>query len=112
MLSTHWSTPHEPTERELRLLDVIARQAADLIERRANEKALAEADRRKDHFLMTLAHELRNPLAPIRTSVDILKRRFTSDPEISRVRDVIDRNSEVMARLLDDLMDVARHVRD
>ena len=112
MLSTHWSTPHEPTERELRLLDVIARQAADLIERRANEKALAEADRRKDHFLMTLAHELRNPLAPIRTSVDILKRRFTSDPEISRVRDVIDRNSEVMARLLDDLMDVGRIVRD
>ena len=75
MISTHWSAPHEPSEREQRLLDVLARQAADLIERRRAEDALLHADRRKDEFLMTLAHELRNPLAPIRSAVDLMKSR-------------------------------------
>ena len=65
MISTHWKQPHQPSERDLRLLDVLARQAADLIDRKKAEEALREADRRKDEYLAMLAHELRNPLAAI-----------------------------------------------
>src|SRR4029079_331553 len=50
MISTHWSEPHVPTARELGLLDILARQAADLFERRQSEDALRDADRRKDEF--------------------------------------------------------------
>ena len=113
MISTHWSEPHEPSEREQRLLDVLARQAADLIERRRAEDALRQADRRKDEFLMTLAHELRNPLAPIRSAVDLMKTmpNATAD-EVTWARDVLDRQTGLMARLLDDLLDVGRIARD
>ena len=99
MISTHWSEPHEPSEREQRLLDVLARQAADLIERRRTEDALRHADRRKDEFLMTLAHELRNPLAPIRSAVDLMKSKpnATAD-EVTWARDVLDRQTGLMAR--------------
>ena len=113
MISTHWSEPHEPSEREQRLLDVLARQAADLIERRRAEDALRHADRRKDEFLMTLAHELRNPLAPIRSAVDLMKSKpnATAD-DVTWARDVLDRQTGLMARLLDDLLDVGRIARD
>ena len=80
----------------------------DLSERQAYEAALREADRQKDEFLAMLAHELRNPLAPIRTSVGILRERGSSDPVIARCRDVIDRQAAQMARLLDDLLDISR----
>ena len=108
MISTHWSEPHEPADRELRLLDILARQAADLIDRRRNEEALREADRRKDIFLATLAHELRNPLAPMRNAVELIKLKGTPDAELVWARDVIDRQVTVMARLLDDLLDIGR----
>ncbi|MGC4060783.1 MAG: GAF domain-containing protein [Aquabacterium sp.] len=80
MFSTHWRAHRELTERELRFLDLLGRQAADLIERtqvqealRTSEKELREGARRKDEFLAVLAHELRNPLAPIRSGIDLLK---------------------------------------
>jgi GAF domain-containing protein len=57
VLSTHWREPYRPSERELRMLDVLGRQAADLIERKRTEEALRESDRRKDEFLATLAHD-------------------------------------------------------
>ena len=112
MISTHWRTPHEPTERDLRLLDVLARQAADLIERRRAEQALRDADRRKDEFLATLAHELRNPLAPIRNALQVLKVTGPTHPEMEWGRDVIDRQVQLMARLLEDLLDVSRISRN
>jgi signal transduction histidine kinase/CheY-like chemotaxis protein len=113
MLSTHWNEPHRPTERAERVLDVLARQAADLVERRRSEDALRREDRRKDEFLMTLAHELRNPLAPIRSAVDLLKRTPTPQTEETKwARDVLDRQTALMARLLDDLLDVGRIARD
>jgi PAS domain S-box-containing protein len=73
---------------------------------------LAEAARRKDDFLATLAHELRNPLAPIRNAVQVLKLKAPSDPKLTRSFDVIDRQVTHMARLLEDLLDVSRISRD
>jgi signal transduction histidine kinase/CheY-like chemotaxis protein len=113
MISTHWNRPHQPSERELRLLDVVARQAADLIERRRSADALRHADRRKDEFLVTLAHELRNPLAPIRSVVDLMKQApVAHGTDLSWARAVLDRQTGLMSRLLDDLLDVGRIARD
>jgi signal transduction histidine kinase len=113
MISTHWRQPHAPSERDLHMLDVIARQAADLIERnqsaealRAYTEELLEADRRKDEFLAMLAHELRNPLAPIRTGLEVLS---GSSPEaIPRVVAMMDRQLGHLVNLVDDLLDVSR----
>lgn len=69
---------------------------------------LHEADRRKDEFLAILAHELRNPLAPIRNAVHILKVVGPAIPELDWARDVIGRQVDQMTRLIDDLMDVSR----
>jgi signal transduction histidine kinase/CheY-like chemotaxis protein len=81
----------------------------DITERKRPEEALREADRRKDEFLAMLAHELRNPLAPIRNSVQLLKEQDTAaNPMLEWCRNVIDRQASHMARLLDDLLDVAR----
>jgi PAS domain S-box-containing protein len=77
-------------------------------ELRQRAQDLAEADRRKDEFLATLAHELRSPLAPIHNAVQILKAKGPANPELQWGQDVIDRQVRVMARLLDDLLDVSR----
>ncbi len=73
--------------------------------------SLREADRRKDEFLATLAHELRNPLAPVRSAVQVIKIKGPSDPDLDWSRDVIERQVARMARLLDDLLDVSRITR-
>lgn len=76
------------------------------------EKALLEADRRKDAFLATLSHELRNPLAPIRNSLELLDAK-SSDESIRReAGSVIRRQVEQMTRLVDDLLDLSRVTRD
>ena len=80
----------------------------DVTDQRHAEEALRDADRRKDQFIATLAHELRNPLAPIRTAVAILSREATSEPDRAWSRAVIERQVAHMARLVDDLLDVAR----
>jgi PAS domain S-box-containing protein len=80
----------------------------DITEQREAELALQDADRRKDQFIATLAHELRNPLAPIRTAVTILGREEVKTSDKNWARDVIERQSEHMARLVDDLLDIAR----
>jgi signal transduction histidine kinase len=69
---------------------------------------LQEADRRKDEFLALLAHELRNPLAPVRNAVEIMRLKNLGDPELSWCRDVIERQTNQLARLVDDLLDVSR----
>ena len=111
MISTHWSEPHVPTRRDLRLFDILARQAADLIERKHAEEALRESDRRKDEFLAILSHELRNPLAPIGYAAEIMKKAERVTPELQWVRDVLERQVHQMGRLLDDLLDVSRITR-
>ena len=73
--------------------------------------ALTESDRRKDEFLATLAHELRNPLAPVRNAIHILRAKMPPGAELQWARDVIDRQVTQMTRLIDDLMDVSRITR-
>jgi PAS domain S-box-containing protein len=78
---------------------------------RTSEQSLREADRRKDEFLATLAHELRNPLAPIRSAARILASPRLGERELAWSRDVIGRQVQHMARLLDDLLDISRITR-
>ena len=80
----------------------------DITAQRELELALRSTDRRKDEFIATLGHELRNPLAPIRNSVAMMKLLPNLSPEMVRVRDVVDRQSQHLARLIDDLLDVSR----
>jgi PAS domain S-box-containing protein len=80
----------------------------DITERREAEEALRTADRHKDEFLAILSHELRNPLAPIRLAVAMLRKLGPPDRELQELRDIIDRQTTQLARLLDDLLDVSR----
>ncbi len=80
----------------------------DIHEQKQLEERLREQDRRKNEFLATLAHELRNPLAPVRNAVSILQHPGLDQGRLSWCRDVIDRQTEQLARLVDDLLDVSR----
>ncbi|WP_144158204.1 response regulator [Paraburkholderia sp. BCC1885] len=81
----------------------------DISERKANEMALRDADRRKDEFLAMLAHELRNPLAPIRNAIELLDpSRAPVAKDFETMRAVIGRQVRHLSRLVDDLLDVAR----
>jgi DNA-binding response OmpR family regulator/two-component sensor histidine kinase len=75
------------------------------------EAALREADKRKDEYLAILAHELRNPLAPIRNSLHLLRLATAHDPNVIRATEMMDRQVNVMVRLVDDLLDVSRITR-
>ena len=108
MLSTHWRSVHRPSEADLRLLDLFARQAVDFIERCELDRALREIDRRKDEFLAVMAHELRNPLAPIRNAAHFLGVLELSDPDAQRPLEMIERQVAHMTRLIDDLLDASR----
>lgn len=80
----------------------------DITERRGVEEALREADRRKDEFLAILAHELRNPLAPLRTGIEIMRMGNVDPERIERVRAMMARQIDHVVALVDDLMDVSR----
>ncbi len=80
----------------------------EITEMKRLESELRETDRRKDEFLATLAHELRNPLAPVRNAVQILNLKASASKEVAWAGSVIERQLRVMVRLIDDLMDVTR----
>jgi PAS domain S-box-containing protein len=84
----------------------------DITERRATVEALREADRRKDEFLAILAHELRNPLAPLRNGLQVMRLAPTDLQVIAKARDMMDRQLSHMVRLIDDLLDVSRISRN
>ena len=98
------------TETTARVLDERRLREA-MNDAQRSERELGESDRLKDEFLATLAHELRNPLAPIRTAAQLLARPQLAPAEIERASGMIDRQVRHMARLLDDLLDVARITR-
>ncbi len=83
----------------------------DVTERKHAEEALQELNQRKDEFLAMLAHELRNPLAPIRNAAQILRLHAKGNPKLEWARAVIERQSRHLTRLVDDLLDVSRIVR-
>jgi PAS domain S-box-containing protein len=83
----------------------------DITGRKQAEEALREADRRKDEFLAMLAHELRNPLAPIRNAAQVLKLVGGGDARQQWAREVIERQTQHLTRLVDDLLDVSRITR-
>ncbi|MEO8203798.1 MAG: PAS domain-containing protein [Betaproteobacteria bacterium] len=103
--------PRQWSEENARLLEQIAERTWLALENARAEAALREADRRKDEFLATLAHELRNPLAPIRTAVEIVQRLAPDDARLRAPLDIVDRQVRHMTRLVDDLLDVARITR-
>ena len=83
----------------------------DITDRKNTEQALRDANRQKDEFIATLAHELRNPLAPILNAVGVLRRLGDFGTRADWCRDVIERQVGQMAHLLDDLLDVSRLAR-
>ncbi len=130
-LDEHLSSPHRPYRRELRIRtrsgehrwfymsgEAVAaetgtpyRMAGSIIDihgRKAAEAALHEANRRKDEFIATLAHELRNPLAPIRTGLQILAAAPAGSDSAVKAREIIERQLIHMVRLVDDLLDISR----
>ncbi|HZJ72098.1 MAG TPA: response regulator, partial [Planctomycetota bacterium] len=109
------SRPGVFTERSERLVVGIAAQAAVAIdnarlyeESRRLVERLSEADRRKDEFLATLSHELRNPLAPLRNSVQLLRMQEAADPAAAPIHQMMDRQVDHLVRLVDDLLEVSR----
>jgi PAS domain S-box-containing protein len=100
-------TVFDARQRPVRLVGNVV----DITEQKRAQIALAEANHRKDEFLAMLAHELRNPLAPIRNSVQLLRMAGPSDAVLQTARDMIERNVNQMVRLVDDLLDVSRITR-
>ncbi|MES2189890.1 MAG: response regulator [Pseudomonadota bacterium] len=94
-------------ERPVRTIALIA-AARTAIRARERQYQVRDADQRKDEFLATLAHELRNPLAPIRTSMGILQHLHPDSPQVTQLRNVVNRQVTHLTRLVDDLLDVAR----
>ncbi|MEZ0230991.1 MAG: ATP-binding protein [Planctomycetota bacterium] len=82
--------------------------ATDIHDQKRAQHALEEAHQRKDEFLAMLAHELRNPLAPLATAAHLIKAHEKADPSLKRLQQVIDRQVRHLTRLVNDLLDVAR----
>jgi PAS domain S-box-containing protein len=89
------------------IADITARKATEQALRDSEER-LKESDRRKDEFLAMLAHELRNPLAPIRTGLELIRLTGDTPGAVARVRSMMERQVAHMVRLIDDLLDVSR----
>ena len=80
----------------------------EIVRSREAEESLQDANRRKDEFLAMLSHELRNPLAPIRNAVEVIRRLAPPDAKLTMARDVVDRQVTLLARLVEELLDVSR----
>ena len=91
-------------------LDVTERKYLELELERA-KSAAEQANRAKDHFLAVLSHELRNPLTPVMMAVSVLQRKPEFDPKVREMLEMVRRNVELEARLIDDLLDVSRIAR-
>lgn len=119
ILGTIWIVAHDDSRKfdseDVRVMTGLADFTAAALQLSAISEAnaklcrsLQEADRRKDVFLATLAHELRNPLAPVRNAVQVLRLKGPPLPELEWARGVIDRQMQLMTTLIDDLLDISR----
>ena len=107
LMAVHQSVPRNWTEPEVGLIEEVVERSWAHIERVRDGALLKDQERRKDEFLATLAHELRNPLAPMRYALALV--RMGGDEAMkAKAFDVIDRQVSVMARLVDDLLDLSR----
>lgn len=104
---------------DLQVIQTVCDQVSAMLERarlvanlHASEQSLREADRRKDNFIATLAHELRNPLAPILNAVTVLRHSALGEDQLAMCRDIIERQVVQMSHLLEDLLDVSRVTRN
>ena len=101
-------SPRDWTSDEISLVKETAERTWEVIERARAEEQLRATNARKDEFLAMLAHELRNPLAPIRTGLELIRRGGDTAVAVERVRGIMERQVGHMVRLIDDLMDVSR----
>jgi PAS domain S-box-containing protein len=124
VISTHFSNAHRPSEQELRLMDLLARQTADYLERKRVEgereqllerehdlrETAEEANRLKDEFLAIMSHELRNPLNVILGYAELLLRmdEIKQSPNLHRMADAVKRNAVAQSKLIRDLLDLSR----
>jgi PAS domain S-box-containing protein len=113
------SDAHEWTEREITLVNIVAERTWLAVERlrldnvlRESDAALRDADRRKDEFLATLAHELRNPLSLVRNVITLQRTPIAPEADPRWGQDIIERQVSYLTRLTDDLFDVSRITRD
>jgi signal transduction histidine kinase len=105
---TFFREPHRPSERQFHLVEQYILQAADALDNARRHQAVRDENRRKEEFLATLAHELRNPLAAIQTCAHLIGDEALKVVSHEEVRDVIVRQAGYMNRLVEDLMDVSR----
>lgn len=110
-IGAYWAKPHEPTQEQLDVLTALGDAASTAFTNVELFASLAEASRRKDEFLLMLAHELRNPLGPIRNVAHVLKSLVDGNETAKRAHGVMDRQIAHLGRLVDDLLDAARITR-
>jgi PAS domain S-box-containing protein len=108
VLSTYFHSPRKPPDRATHLVDLCARQAVEFIENARLYSELQSSNRSKDEFLAVLAHELRNPLAPIRNSLHILRLSGELTPAGEKIQEVMERQVDHLVRMVDDLLEVSR----
>ncbi len=89
-------------------VEAVAGSTRDITERKLAEEAMRQADRRKDEFLATLAHELRNPLSPIASAIAVIQDCADDPEEIRQLAEIADRQTRQLVRLVEDLLDVSR----
>jgi signal transduction histidine kinase/CheY-like chemotaxis protein len=110
-LFVNHASPRNWSRDEVRLIEDVAERSWSAVERVRAEEALRQADRRKDEFLAMLAHELRNPLAPISAAAQLLSRGPLDPERIARTSTIIGRQVAHLTALVDDLLDVSRVTR-
>ena len=108
VMSTHFQAPYRPTPRVISLLDLCVRQAVDFIENARLYEEQKRSNCHKDEFLATLAHELRNPLAPLSNALSVMRLRGDLDPSIHEMRRIMENQVAQMERLVEDLLQVSR----
>jgi PAS domain S-box-containing protein len=102
--ANYYREPREPDPRDRRLPDMVTRTVALAVEHRQAEDALRESDRRKDEFIAMLSHELRNPLAPLRSGLELMRLKGAD----AQVHAMLERQVGHLARLVDDLLEASR----